>query len=193
MSQNRKISYTKKVIRKSLFELMEKKSLKDISVKDICELADINRGSFYNHYVDKVALIEEITLEMTNQYLALSEPIFEKESFDLNVITVFLLSLQENKEMRFFIDDEINDIGEKIVRKKIHDRCVDGWYKKRGFSGDQADYIFSFLYGGFFEVIQLWYRNDFKPDAKKIAPTIHKLCSAGENLLNQDIFSAEPK
>ena len=63
-TENRKVKYTKMVIRESLFELLEIKKLKQITVKSLCELADINRGTFYSHYSDINDLVE--TLELRN-------------------------------------------------------------------------------------------------------------------------------
>jgi len=73
--ENRKIRYSKMVIRDSLIELMKTKSILNVSIKDICELADISRSTFYAHYKDQYDLlrhIEEETLayfeDMLNRY-----------------------------------------------------------------------------------------------------------------------------
>ena len=42
--------FSKKVIKDSLVELLKTKELNEITVKQICELAEINRGTFYNHF-----------------------------------------------------------------------------------------------------------------------------------------------
>jgi predicted DNA-binding protein YlxM (UPF0122 family) len=48
------------VIRESLMELMKSKSILSVSVKDICELADISRSTFYDHYKDQYDLLKQI-------------------------------------------------------------------------------------------------------------------------------------
>jgi AcrR family transcriptional regulator len=55
--ENRKIRYTKKVIRDSLMELMKSKPILSVSIKDICGLADISRSTFYSHYKDQYELL----------------------------------------------------------------------------------------------------------------------------------------
>ena len=57
---NRKVKYTKSVIKESLFQLLETKSLQQVTVKELCELADINRGTFYSHYSDIHNLVEQL-------------------------------------------------------------------------------------------------------------------------------------
>ena len=58
--ENRKIRYSKKVIRDSLMELMESKPILSVSIKDICELADISRSTFYSHYKDQYDLLRQV-------------------------------------------------------------------------------------------------------------------------------------
>ena len=50
--EDRRVRRTKQLIKQSLIELMHEKPFKDITVKDITERADLNRGTFYLHYVD---------------------------------------------------------------------------------------------------------------------------------------------
>ena len=61
-STHRKVKYTKMVIKEALFELLAQKSLQQIRVKEICELADINRGTFYTHYADINDLVDQLEI-----------------------------------------------------------------------------------------------------------------------------------
>lgn len=56
---DRRIIRTKQGIQEALTELLEKKSINKISVKEITDIAGINRGTFYLHYVDKYDLMEK--------------------------------------------------------------------------------------------------------------------------------------
>lgn len=56
-------NFTRKAIKETFIELLEEKPLADITVKNIVETCGINRNSFYYHYQDIPALIEEIVKE----------------------------------------------------------------------------------------------------------------------------------
>ena len=58
--EDRRVRRTKQLIKQSLIELMHEKPFKDITVKDITERADLNRGPFYLHYVDIYDLLSKI-------------------------------------------------------------------------------------------------------------------------------------
>ena len=56
---DRRIRKTRAALKKSLTTLMQQKSVKDISVKELTEMADVNRGTFYLHYKDVFDLLEQ--------------------------------------------------------------------------------------------------------------------------------------
>ena len=47
---DRRVRKTKRQLRLALMKLMSEKSVKDISVRELAAIADINRGTFYIHY-----------------------------------------------------------------------------------------------------------------------------------------------
>ncbi|WP_263367134.1 TetR/AcrR family transcriptional regulator [Edaphobacter bradus] len=53
-----RIRRTRQLLQGALRNLMESKSLDEISVQDITDAATVNRATFYDHYTDKFALLE---------------------------------------------------------------------------------------------------------------------------------------
>ena len=43
---------------------MEERSFDGFSVNDLCERADLNRGTFYNHFRDKDDLLAQLEAEV---------------------------------------------------------------------------------------------------------------------------------
>ena len=58
--EDRRIRRTKRLLRQALAEIMNEKEFKDITVKEITDRADLNRGTFYLHYEDKFALLDAL-------------------------------------------------------------------------------------------------------------------------------------
>ena len=63
-------SFTKQAIRESFLRLLDEYPLRDITVKMIVETCGINRKSFYYHYQDIPALLEEIVMEGMDEAMA---------------------------------------------------------------------------------------------------------------------------
>ncbi|MFE5322678.1 TetR/AcrR family transcriptional regulator [Paenibacillus sp. NPDC056579] len=55
---------TKRLLRKALLELMDEKGLDKVTVRDLTERAEVNRGTFYLHYKDIYDLMDQIKKEI---------------------------------------------------------------------------------------------------------------------------------
>lgn len=64
---DRRIRKTKRLLREALIELMSEKSLEHITIKDLTERADLNRGTFYLHYCDIYDLLEQSENEILEE------------------------------------------------------------------------------------------------------------------------------
>ncbi len=58
--KNLKVRRTRTKIRDALLLLLEKKELRQISIKEICNTAGINRATFYNHYGSQYDVLDDI-------------------------------------------------------------------------------------------------------------------------------------
>lgn len=57
---DRRVKKTKRQLREALTTLLLTKKFSDITVREISELADVNRGTFYTHYRDTADLLTQI-------------------------------------------------------------------------------------------------------------------------------------
>lgn len=64
--ENRRSRMTKQMLKGALTELLEEEELKSISVRMICEKADLNRSTFYLHY----ETIDDLLKEYTEEYMS---------------------------------------------------------------------------------------------------------------------------
>ena len=63
MGLDARVGYTKRAIRDVFFSLLREKNVKQITLTELCALADINRATFYKHYRDVFDLLEQIEAE----------------------------------------------------------------------------------------------------------------------------------
>ena len=69
--EDRRITRSKKALRGALITLMEEKGFDSITVNDLCSAADLNRGTFYNHFRDKEHLLESFEDEVMRDLVRL--------------------------------------------------------------------------------------------------------------------------
>lgn len=68
--QDRRVRRTKKRLRDALAALMREKDLGEITVRELTDLADVNRGTFYTHYRDLEDLRRQVGQELFEELSA---------------------------------------------------------------------------------------------------------------------------
>lgn len=77
---DRRVRKTKRQLRLALMQLMSEKSVKDISVRELAAIADINRGTFYIHYKDVYDLLTHLEDEMAEGLIRVCRKHVAKDS-----------------------------------------------------------------------------------------------------------------
>lgn len=62
--EDKRVTKTKSLLKKTLIELLEERPFEQITVKELCQRAYVSRITFYTHYGDKYALVDEIFQDM---------------------------------------------------------------------------------------------------------------------------------
>ena len=77
--ENRSVRNTKRKLNQSLIQLMGEKQITQISVKELTELADVNRGTFYFHYTDIYDMLRQTEEEFFVEFEAIFNEVPCKE------------------------------------------------------------------------------------------------------------------
>ena len=96
--ENQRVYLSKKLLENALISLLKQKSLYKISIRELCEVASINRSTFYKYFSSQFDLLNY----MENNLLKgidniLGEPLKGNETLEKSLIKV-LKYLKENKE-----------------------------------------------------------------------------------------------
>ncbi len=186
--QDRRIRKTQRLLKESLLELMEKKDIKNISVKDITELADLNRGTFYLHYADTYSLLQEMETEVLNDFQNMVNnyrEAFKKASL-MPVIIPIIQYIEENKKICniLFENSSSNDFvnrfhtfilknGTAIIKEQYPDA--------RDFT---LNYFLEFITYGLTGVLKQWLNTDMQEPKEEVAEFVDKvIMGTAKNLL----------
>ncbi|MFQ9209053.1 MAG: TetR/AcrR family transcriptional regulator [Clostridium fessum] len=64
---DRRVRKTRRQLKECLTRLLKEKKIQDITVRELAEMADINRGTFYLHYKDVFDLMDQIKNELIEE------------------------------------------------------------------------------------------------------------------------------
>ncbi len=97
-----RIIKTNKILFDALLTLMKEKNFEKIKISDICEVALINRSTFYAHYEDKydllIALIEELKNTFLNELKENEYNSISKEYF-MNLLKILIEHTDQNRSI----------------------------------------------------------------------------------------------
>ena len=165
---------TRKMLQSALVELLHEMPFREITIKRLCEQADVNRSTFYLHYADQGALlqgIEDDTLEKTFQYLK-SVGSAAKE---LERLTAFLRCIRDNEE-KFSLLLRRGEGGS--FRRRLFSTVfekIDRAFPVNTSPGIQP-YVISFLMSGSLEIILQCMERGFDLPAQRVASLLCCLC-----------------
>lgn len=178
---DRRKQYTRKVLKESLISLLNEKPMSNITVKEICELADINRSTFYTHYSDHYDLLhkieEEITEDMVN-YLNSYTFAIEEESVKvteklLDYIakdhTIFEALLIKNGDP--FFEQRLMNIARQFL--------IQQWMKANEVNPRHSNYLSTFVISGAIHVIKDWIKNKMDHTPKEMSLLINHYINHG--------------
>ena len=174
MANTRRTQMTKKLFASALIELMQVKPYHKITVKEICEQADLNRTTFYLHYNDISALFNEIVFDL-EEGLTRYVPSSKEEQDRVTIMCKYLEFIKDNYVVyrTLMSSDQNGGAKTKILTDILSARKAD-----LPVLGSQAQnkYIYPFIIDGCVSMILRWIDNGFDMNTEDLAKLIDKLC-----------------
>lgn len=156
MSTDARVRYTKMVIKNSFTELLKKKPVNKITVKEICELSEINRATFYKYYCDAYDLLEKMEQEFLDELFRNIGPDVQHDFKD--TLTLIMASIKANAEVYQTIASEN---GDRKFPNRIFTLCYNNLEAHIGkkfpdFSPAQKKWIYYFIAQGLSGILDQW-------------------------------------
>lgn len=161
IKEDRRIRRTKKLLKQALAQLMDEKDFKDITVKDITERADLNRGTFYLHYTDTYDILNKIEDEILKNIQNMIDQNIEKTNASDSVIPALkpiAEYIMENADIcRCLINNKASvDFIEKF-QNLIYDNCSDIIKRRHNVKDSkQNEFYLSFITLGIIGMVKKW-------------------------------------
>lgn len=160
---NRSVRRTQKLLKECLTELMRKKPISKITVKELTDAADLNRGTFYLHYKDIYDLLEQIETEMFDEFVEISATHRQQDQNcrPYPLLLDLFTFLEKNKEFVRLIlienrDQKFIDKLKEIIR--IH--CIhvlDTFFAVP--TTEQSEFYASYVISGCVGILEYWMKH----------------------------------
>ena len=170
-SENRSVRRTKKLLTNHLIGLLKQKPINQISVKELTDLCDLNRGTFYLYYKDIYDMIEKLEqkiiddLNQTLSSITITKP--------LDILDPFFSYIYENRDLIMALFGNNGDISflsklKKLVKKYIYDNLRE----------------ISF---GFIGICEMWFFHYKQKTPHEMAVLTEKMIVDGVNIFQNEM------
>ena len=189
--QDRRVRKSKEALKNSLIELMEDKSVNNITVKELVTKADLNRSTFYNYYSDIPDMLNKLEEELYKEFLKTIESHIEKckKNNDISKMAHEFIEdmcnvVKDNYDFCQCIFSKNGDLNflfelEEMVENHLREQFKENFDKKV----KSLTYIYSFIKSGFIGVLKTWMKGGCKESSKEIADLIYNLINGVVNSL----------
>ena len=180
--EDRRVRRTKKLLSQGLIELMQQKQVKDITVRELADLVDVNRGTFYLYYRDIFDMLERLEEELFEQLNAVilahkGEPILTHAR---PMLKDLFRIVAENKEICSVLLSDNGDI--KFLQKLsdvIQEKLRMDWLN--GYVENETEFEYRYAFGalGFIGLLRTWLHRDCAESADDMAAFADSLIRQG--------------
>lgn len=180
---DRRVRRTKALLMDALFSLLEVKNYKDITVKELCDAADINRGTFYLHYKDIYDMVEQIEQDILCQFeelISLHAPANPNANPNPLIYDIFQFTA-DNRVLYSSLLGQNGDISFLLkIKNLFRERLMELYAPSLPEKGlARFDYFYSFIAAGCIGLVENWLLSDHPESPEKMAALANDIITIG--------------
>lgn len=156
---DRRIQKTRQLIMTTFIELLSENKFEKITINDIAEHANVNRGTIYLHFVDKYDLLDKCIETYTSKLMQYCEE-QEVKSADFNVLLTTFEYLRENfAQYKILMTNEGIGYFRKALYSMIASKIAAVVVTANDTVGFSKEITVQFLTSAFVGVVEWWLVN----------------------------------
>lgn len=186
---DRRVVRTKRMIRQALADLIEEKGFDAITVSDLTQRADINRGTFYLHHRDKFDLLEQYENELFQEIEAIAKKVdvedlrrFNEKQQPVAFNVKLLEYIQANAKFMNAVLGPRGNVAFQVKFKEHLKLNVGRIFLKEAAAENMKvpkEYLLSYLVSAHLGIIQEWLKNGLKETPQEISGFIATISLLG--------------
>lgn len=187
---DRRVRKTRKQLRECLVALLKEKKVQDITVRELTEMAALNRGTFYLHYKDIFDLLEQTEAELISDFNGLMQKhnLAELRQNPVSFFDEIYRLAYDNADLIEILLGENGDINfSNKLRQLIRDKCLREWLEAfRSGNPESFDAFLSFIVSGCVGLVHYWLANGLAEAPEQMASMTALFITEGIHVFDID-------
>lgn len=175
----------------ALISLLQKKSFEYITISEICEVAEVNRSTFYLHYETVGDLLNETTRYLLNDFLSYFSADTQAIAYNLKNCELdelifisdkhlipYLTYIKDHKEVFATALLHNKTLGFENVYKRMFENIFNPILDRFHYPQDNRQYVMMYYLNGINAIVNEWLKNGCDKSVNEISKII-TLCIYG--------------
>ena len=176
VKDNQRTRLSKKLFQHAVLELLEEKGgIEKISVRELCEKAELNRSTFYAHYAEPREVLQEAEDEIMTETAEHIKMIGEQMTGGgKEYLSSFLRHIRDNDKVFRVL---LVTAADPAFKNRFMQISVLNLFEHMQLTmdADKQQYIYSYLLNGSFGILTQWIRSDYAVSIEEIVDLLFTL------------------
>lgn len=177
---DRRVAKTRRAIRNAFVRLLTEKEMDKITIKELAELADVDRKTVYNYYEGVYDILDELENELVARFERVVESLDYNVGNPLKVFEALTNMLSSDLElygrlMQVGVQTRLIEKIGNYLREKVRGAIA----KKGGVFSEKTELAVEYVTSGMFSAYRYWFHSDRKQSLEEFSREVGKLVLSG--------------
>ncbi|MDR1197326.1 MAG: TetR/AcrR family transcriptional regulator [Candidatus Nomurabacteria bacterium] len=177
--ENAQVNRSKRKLRKGLTELLQSRTIDNITIQNLCRVAGVDRTTFYKYYKSVNELFDYIESQVMADFEEAIDAMPAIKNPD-EVVRMCLEVIDRHRDVARVVFAHKDDNTVQRILYMYHDQCIDYWKTKfRCDNPKTLESLWLFYTSGVIGTIVLWTQGRIRSDTENLAKFISRACEHG--------------
>ncbi len=165
--EDRRVAMTRRMLKEALTEMLREVDLYHVSIRELCQRADVNRSTFYKYYGSQFDLLADMEKDMLD---FLSKTIADHAEDPERIIAAACEYLESHLEFgRLIINNNVDPLfPQKLFSLTAVREAALGVQENR-LDDAAAEYLYNYIAHGAYRVICVWLNKEDRETPEQLA------------------------
>ena len=156
-NQDARVRVTKEMFHRAMFSLLKNKPVSKISIKELCETAGLNRGTFYLHYEVPLDVLKEIENQFIEENIQYFDSYWQEERQVGHMQRLFSCVFQNQERCRILMGENGDPQFMTSLKCLVKSGIIDEWKKEfPSYERRILEFLFEYVFTGSMQLILNW-------------------------------------